>query len=570
MAEVVLLFPPHCDPRGPYLALPSLTAFLGERGVEVTQRDLNIDAFETFLTRENIAKAGETITRELEGLDAERHARLSKAAKVAPYVAENIEGAKKVLRGEEFYEVDKYNWGRKVLALGAEVLSATCHPTQWSLLDYKMKYSPHVSAEVLAATADRRENLFLRFYEDAVVPRVLEEGPSVVGISVETYHQIIPGLTLARLLKGRGPHVTVGGALFTKLADRPEVLRDLFSAVDSFIVYEGEHALLGLLEGLRAGRGLGEVPNLIYREGDGVRANRLMAEDLDALPTPDFQGLPLHLYFAPRPVLPLSLSKGCYWRRCTFCEIHHSNTNSSRPYRTRAMEKVVDDIAVLKERHGTEHFLFTDECVAPNRLRALSERLLERKLEIKWACYSRFEKTLDKDLCRLIAGAGCRKLLLGLESGCDRVLGLMDKGIDKKLCRRILEDLKSEGIAVHIFCMLGFPTERKEEAMETLSFLLENKEAISTIGLSMDMGIFSLARHSEIYKEPERFGIANVCGGDDLAIRYDFETAGGMAREEVHQAQEEFYEVLDKVFSLRFLPYWEEYSLLYMDRYGKR
>jgi hypothetical protein len=567
--KALLLFPPQCDPRGPYLGIPSLTAFLRKGGVEVVQRDLNVEAYDLLLTREGMEESLERIAWRREKGDSSPDAfrRWEEAEKIGPYLLENVEAAKAILKdGEAFFDIDRFNWARRVLSLGCEILSAPYHPTRWSLLDYQMDASPYRTEELLRAVENPEENLFLEFYR-RILPSLLSVKPDLVGISIATYHQVLPGLTLSRLLKEAGLPTAVGGTLFTKLVDRFPEVPSLFRLADHFIVFEGEQALLHLLEALEGERKMEEVENLVYAEGGKVRINRpFHGEDLDALPTPDFDGLPWDRYLTPRPVLPLALSKGCYWRRCTFCEIHHSHSQAGRSYRSRKMEKVLEDVDTLSRRHGTPYFLFTDECVSPGRLRSLSKGILAAGLSVEWLAYARFEKALNRELAHLIARAGCRKLMLGLESANPRILDRMKKGVDLDHCRRVLRDLQEEGVAVHLFCMIGFPTETEAEAQKTLDFVLEQREVVESIGFSMDMGAFTLARHSEICQSPGDYGITRILPGEDLALTYEFDAQGGMSREEVLRKQVEYYEILHRTFALRYLPYWEEYSLLYLAR----
>ena len=115
----------------------------------------------------------------------------------------------------------------------------------------------------------------------------------MVGISITNTSQIIPGLTLARLIKNQNKeiHITVGGSVFTKLIENIKKVDGLFSIVDSFIVFEGEHALLELVGQLDGKRDFKKVPNLVYRENNVTKVNEpFYAEDLNKLPTPDFDG----------------------------------------------------------------------------------------------------------------------------------------------------------------------------------------------------------------------------------------------------------------------------------------
>src|SRR5262249_29709224 len=156
-------------------------------------------------------------------------------------------------------------------------------------------------------------NLFGRFYAERVLPELERDRPDLVAISILNAQQVIPGLTLARLLKERGHFVVVGGTLYSKfvpqLLERPAFFTHF---CDGLFAYEGETALLALVEQLRGGRDFAAVPNLLFLDARGrPTMGRYHVEDVNTLPTPDFDGLPLDQYLAPAPVLPILTGKGC-------------------------------------------------------------------------------------------------------------------------------------------------------------------------------------------------------------------------------------------------------------------
>ena len=121
----------------------------------------------------------------------------------------------------------------------------------------------------------RRKTSSSTFIKSIFFSSILESSPNLVGISITNTSQIIPGLTLARLIKNQNKeiHITVGGSVFTKLIENIKKVDGLFSIVDSFIVFEGEHALLELVAQLDGKRDFRKVPNLIYRENNITKIN---------------------------------------------------------------------------------------------------------------------------------------------------------------------------------------------------------------------------------------------------------------------------------------------------------
>ena len=147
-------------------------------------------------------------------------------------------------------------------------------------------------------------------------------------------------------------------------------------------MHEGETPLLRLVEHLRGDGDLSKVPNLIYREEGIVKVNRPFAkEELNALPTPDFDGLPLDLYLSPTRVLPVMGSRGLLLGE--MCILF----NPLRPYGffMCVMRKMWSmTFKVLQEKYNCDHFFFTDEALPINFLRTFAAKIIEQKIDVQW------------------------------------------------------------------------------------------------------------------------------------------------------------------------------------------
>jgi radical SAM superfamily enzyme YgiQ (UPF0313 family) len=129
--------------------------------------------------------------------------------------------------------------------------------------------------------------------------------------------------------------------------------QNLFNLTDDFIVFEGETALLELVNQLAGKKDFSKVPNLIYRQNGKVIVNQpFYSENVNQLPAPNYDGFPLDGYLSPEPVLPVQFSRGCYYKDCAFCALtlDHQNFRQKEPGRT------VEELEWLKQRYGTQHF----------------------------------------------------------------------------------------------------------------------------------------------------------------------------------------------------------------------
>jgi len=578
--QVSLIFPPSWIPSQPFLSLPSLQAFLRKEGVDnVTARDLNIEIMDVLLSSE---KVKETHARLVERInkcaikhgtnetEAEGLSRLNWAREVIERenMVQNVEWAKSTLKSQGFYELDDYVESWKIIDRWLQAFGMLYYPSEISIADNSMRYSVYSSEEILKAVDDECENPYRDLLKEHVLDSIINEDPGLVGISVTATSQVMPAFSLARLLKERNSdiHITMGGSVFTKLIDNLQENHTLFALVDSFIVFEGEHALLGLIEQLEGNKDYSKVPNLIYKEGSQIQVNKpFHIEDINSLPTPDYDGFPLDRYLSPMRVLPLQGSRGCYWRKCTFCNLHVDNLR----FRMRNLDLVLEDMERLKEKYGAEYMFFSDECMPVKQLDNLSSRLNEEGNSVKWMAGVRFDKGLTKEVLKNARAAGCLKMVFGLESSNKRVLSLMDKGIETEITRNIIDYCVDSDMAVHMYVIVGFPTETREEALETLNFIMSNERFLESRGSSCLACLFELEKHAPILRDPGKYGLTKIAHPkrDDMSLGYFYETDKGMTPDEAGNVYGYIKEEIDK--RLPIFPYNFSMSdgLLYLDHF---
>src|SRR5437899_5547605 len=303
--KTMLLFPPEWVPTAPYLALPSLTAVLRENGHEVIQKDINIEMYDLFFSDTFLIWVMARMSMQLSGLgakemsagltdrEADQKALLeAKSAVDVMELAARAMKAKQIVRGEEFYDAVKLESALNTFREVMQYISAAYYPA--SIVFYPMEsnlgYRPGVSQEVFACLDDEQVNVYRDVCRQLVLPSVERERPDVVGVSIGTQMQLLAGLTFCKMIKEAFPHIhiTVGGNIITRLQEEfPKHERFFTDVFDSAILYEGEHALLWLLEALAGERELPKVPNLIYRDETGVRVNtEVYTEKTTALPQP--------------------------------------------------------------------------------------------------------------------------------------------------------------------------------------------------------------------------------------------------------------------------------------------
>lgn len=576
--KVMLIFPPDWYPSEPYLSLPSLTAVLRQAGHTVIQKDINCEMWDWYFSEEFLKKVLRRVPQQLDRLrklakkrdlaEWEMDVQLALCDVSRPRMEKLIrdaEEAKHIVRNEKFYDIDKLEWAIQVFREVTSIISLVYSPARICMppMETDLSYKPYVSAEVMDAVQDEQVNVYRDVFDHLVKPVVQAEQPDVVGISIVLQQQMFSTMTFCALIKQHFPniHVTIGGNTVTRLRD-VLLQSPLFQYFDSAVVYEGETAFMQLVEAVGARQSLAHVPNTIYKDETGIHVSPLSyAEDMAALPPPDFDGLPLEKYFVPTRVLPYLATRGCYWGRCEFCDHGEGYTAG---YRSKKIQDILADITYLRDKYGAKHFHFTDESYPPALFRKLSRGLVESNMDIFWTTHMRFEKSLLEDaVWRDAKESGCRYLHFGYESGVERVLQLMDKATTAEVMTKHLKLTAEAGIWNHCMGFFGFPGETKEEAWQSVQFLEQNKDHVHSLGF----GTFDLGRHNPVAKHPEKWGVTAYKNPEwDLALDYYYTVKNGMSIEEAERVFEQFERNHNPGWDLRL--YIREYIFLYISRFG--
>jgi len=231
---------------------------------------------------------------------------------------------------------------------------------------------------------------------------------------------------------------------------------------------------------------------------------------------PDFNIYNLSDYFVPKPVIPIQTSNSCNYKQCAYCT-HHSGA----PY----VEFSLDNLKKTIEESGQKFFFLIDDMIPKKRLLEIAAIL--KPLKVYWTCQLR-PISFDKETLQTLFDSGLRIVLWGIESGCNRVLELMQKGTTKETNLQVLKDAHSIGIKNVAYVMFGFPTETKEEAKETIQFLQDAD--VDLVSLS----VFGLQEGALIFRNKEKYKITKVHKEKRtfLGPKITYEVSEGMTQKE--------------------------------------
>jgi len=527
--DLLLAYPPTTDPTVPYHAIPYLKGYLRAHGEDAAVADINVEACHWLLSGPVLRRHGERVARRVAELEArpaldylgrKEYFGARPAAAAWERIARDAPDALHVFRDpERFYDPAAYAGAVSAVNEALALVSAAHFPLRLAFTEYDAPFGFTSEAEA-RAELDPARNPFVDFYRETVLPRLRAAPPRVLGLSLVYTSQLAQGFALAALVREAlpGVHLTAGGPALTQLMLRngDATLAAFLRFFDSLVAYEGEEALLQLLRAVREGRPVAGIPHVAAMDSGAVRFERAAKlTDVNAVPGPDTDGLPWDLYLSPEPVVFYAPSRGCYWGRCSFC--HYGLTDATTvAYREVQVERIVEDLARLQRERGARVFYFCDDLMSPRLLLKLSQALIDAQLDLRWASDVKIEKSLTPERCALLKRAGCVAVTLGVESLNQRVLDLIDKGLDSGTTKEVVKHLAEAGIATQAMTFLDHPTETWEEARETLAFLEEYDRWLALFFVVN----FDLEPGALVYRDPARYDLQEVyhLDGDDFRL----------------------------------------------------
>jgi radical SAM superfamily enzyme YgiQ (UPF0313 family) len=214
---------------------------------------------------------------------------------------------------------------------------------------------------------------------------------------------------------------------------------------------------------------------------------------------------PMHSLWSDGRWNKLTMAHGCYWGKCTFCDISLDYIKNYEPI---AASLLCDRMEEMIAQTGENGFHFVDEAAPPALMRALAIEIIRRKLTVSWWANVRFEKSFTRDLCILLKASGCIAISGGLEVASDRLLELIQKGITVAQVAKVNKHFTEAGIMVHAYLMYGFPTQTAQETIDSLEMVRQLFEA--GILQSAFWHLFTMTAHSPVGLNPEKYSVKKV------------------------------------------------------------
>lgn len=548
--KVFLITPPFTQLNTPYPATAYLKGFLNTKNISSHQADLGIEVILRLFSRSGLEDLfnqiihTDTVSENSRRIIALKSHYINTIDAVISFLQGHNPTLSHLICQEDFLpeasrfeQLDDLDWAFGTMSTQDKAKHlATLYLEDISDLIVEC-IDPHFGFSRYAERMGRSASAFDELYEalqldntyiDGILLRILEENimklkPELVSLSVPFPGNLYSAFRIAQWLKLHYPEIKIamgGGFPNTELRSVSDVR--VFEFLDFICLDDGEAPMEHLCEYLDGKRGLNELKRTFAMFDSKLKyCNGSISPDYRQFDvgTPDYSDLLLDKYISVIEVVnpmhrmwsdgrwnKLTMAHGCYWGKCTFCDI---SLDYIKVYEPVAAGLLCDRIEEMIEQTGERGFHFVDEAAPPALMRSLALEIIRRKLTVTWWTNIRFEKSFTRDLCLLLKASGCIAISGGLEVASDRLLELIQKGVTVEQVARVCHNFTEAGIMVHAYLMYGFPTQTAQETIDSLEMVRQMFEA--GVLQSAFWHQFAMTAHSPVGMYPEKFKVEKAC-----------------------------------------------------------
>jgi hypothetical protein len=549
-SPILLITPPFTQLNTPYPATAYLKGFFNTKNIPTVQADFGIEVTLELFSKQGLTKLFKTIEDKGQELSTNSHrivalkdtyintidnVMLFLQGKL-PTLAHLICNRQFLPEASAFEQLDDLNWAFGSMGKQDKAKHiATMYLEDLSNL-IKENVDEHFGFSRYAESLGRSANSFDELYEALQLPytyldeilikilaaRILEVQPTLVCLSVPFPGNLYTSLRCGQWMKQYHPHIKVamgGGFANTELRSLSDAR--VFEFYDFITLDDGEAPLEILIEHLDGKKQQHELKRCFTLvNGVVTYINNTSCSDYKQgqVGTPDYDGLlldkyisvievtnPMHSLWSDGRWNKLTMAHGCYWGKCTFCDVSLDYIKSYEPI---TASLLVDRMEEMIAKTGQNGFHFVDEAAPPSLMKALAIEIIRRKLVVSWWANVRFEKSFTQDLCQLLKAAGCIAVSGGLEVASDRLLQLIQKGITVSQVAKVSKHFTEAGIMVHAYLMYGFPTQTVQETVDSLEMVRQLFE--TGVLQSAFWHLFTMTAHSPVGLDPEKYLVKKV------------------------------------------------------------
>ena len=545
-ATVLLITPPFTQLNTPYPATAYLKGFLNTKNITAFQADLGIEVTLAMFSKQGLRKLFARINS-----TQERSENAQRIIALQDDYINTIEDVIGFLQGKNptlshlickrdflpeaarFKQLDDLSWAFGSMGNQDKAKHlATMYLEDLSDLITEC-VDEHFGFSRYAERLGRSANSFNELYQslqqpftfidhillDILAKKMEHVQPKLVCLSVPFPGNLYTSLRCGQFIKQHYPNVKVamgGGFANTELRSLKD--KRVFEFYDFITLDDGEAPIENLISYVAGNKTIDELKRtftLVNNEVTYINNKATKDYRQGEVGTPDYSDFLLDKYISAIEVVnpmhslwsdgrwnKLTMAHGCYWGKCTFCDV---SLDYIKLYEPVAASLLCDRMEEITAQTGQNGFHFVDEAAPPALMRALALEILRRKLTVSWWTNVRFEKSFTRDLCLLLKAAGCIAVSGGLEVASDRLLELIQKGITVSQVAKVNRHFTDAGIMVHAYLMYGFPTQTAQETIDSLEMVRQLFKA--GILQSAFWHQFAMTAHSPVGLNPEKFGV---------------------------------------------------------------
>jgi hypothetical protein len=548
--KLFLITPPFTQLNTPYPATAYIKGFLNTKGIESIQADLGIEVILKLFSKEGLLNLFQVASFKFQDSKNTISDNSKRIYALQEDYIKTIDSVIRFLQGKNptlalqicqedylpeasrFTQLEELDWAFGTMGTQDKAKHlATLYLEDISdfiveCVDANFGFSRY--AERLGRSANSFDELYQTLqqeptYIDTVLLSTLKERietikPTLFLISVPFPGNLYSAFRAAQWVKKHHPEIKIsmgGGFPNTELRSLSDAR--VFEFFDFITLDDGEVPVEELIFNIENPNYKAYKRTFLLEDGNVVYKNNSGKADYkqSQVGTPDYSDLPLDKYISVIEIVnpmhrmwsdgrwnKLTMAHGCYWGKCTFCDI---SLDYIKIYEPVAASLLCDRMEEMIAQTGENGFHYVDEAAPPALMRALALEILRRKLSVTWWTNIRFEKSFTADLCLLLKASGCIAVSGGLEVASDRLLKLIDKGVTVEQVAKVTRNFTEAGIMVHAYLMYGYPTQTVQETVDSLEMVRQLFEA--GVLQSGFWHQFAMTAHSPVGMYPEKFGV---------------------------------------------------------------
>src|SRR3989339_13959 len=594
LSTPLLIYPPFADPTWPYVSLPTIKGYLQSKKINISIQDFNAEMLTYLTSKKTILEWKGTLQKRARQLNKKQTSKTKismfekleyhRILQAIPLCELDFSAALSLLKsGQAFYEKQNYLKQRDRLEVLFQIMEATFFPFRFSFNRADHLVAPW-DFELLGHYISHKKSPLDLWYQQKLAQ--IPANQQFIGISLTFISQLPETFYLAKLIKKQLPNcfIMLGGATADLVAHEltAHEARKLFTYVDAFCLQEGEESLAQLLPLIATHGGrptdyeLEKIPNIFFASNSDQTILHGPCKVFDlktSTAPPDYSDLDLSNYLAPSPMLLYAPTRGCYWNRCSFCGYGFNQSGKHR-YREIPIEQAAADLQSMQKNFATSNFYFSCDVLSPKYALALAAELIKRKIKIFWSTDLRIEANYTLKNCQLLYKSGLRAVAFGVESGSEKILQLMDKGITPHLIEKINANFHQAGISTAWMTFLNHPQENLQDIKKTIKILADNHKQID----QFIVGNFNPTPRSPIACNPTKFGVEKIYYTQgDIFHLFPLHIAANDSLSLDDKAQQLIDKKIDQLSSQNHLDHYPwagaistHHSFLYILKYGQR